>query len=142
MESNRSAGRQPQPCVSLRGRIATLKRQTPPAHRRLLHFPHHDHTKRGPLFLGRCPLNLPQHRGRERMFIVSPKHRKFYCFGCGRDGRVISLVMMAGRLKFGDAVRYLETNFLSCRCLLQTLSIPEREGNSIPSYSNSCRNPS
>ena len=98
-------------------------------------------SKAGPLFIGRCPLNSPLHRGMERMFIISPKNRSFYCFGCGRSGSVILLVMMAGGVEFIDAVEYLENNFLPSRCLVQVLSIPEREGHYIPSFRDSGRNP-
>ena len=58
------------------------------------------------------------------------------------EGSVIMLVMMAGGLEFGDAVRYLEKNFLPSKCLFHNLSINEREGNYIPSYSDSRRNSS
>ncbi len=72
-------------------------------------------SKRGPLFIGGCPLSRHHTKTKKGLLVVSPEQREFYCFVCGHSGSVISFIMKAAGLSFGDAVRHLEKNFLSAR---------------------------
>jgi DNA primase len=63
--------------------------------------------KRRTLLFGRCPL----HHERTPSFFVSPERQTYHCFGCGADGRVISLVMRLEHLTYPEAVTFLEKNF-------------------------------
>jgi DNA primase len=73
-------------------------------------------SKQGELFVGQCPLCAISSQADPEstpLFIISQKHREFYCFGCKRNGDIIHFVMRVKGLQHGDATEYLERNYLS-----------------------------
>lgn len=53
----------------------------------------------------RCP--FPDHEDRNPSFYLDARENRWCCFGCGRRGSVLDLVMAARGLDFSDAVRWL-----------------------------------
>ncbi len=49
----------------------------------------------------------PFHQERNPSFYIYPETNSFYCFGCGKSGDVITLVMELKNLTFKQAVNYL-----------------------------------
>ena len=59
--------------------------------------------RRGHLYTGLCPF----HSEKTPSFTVYQDTQSFYCFGCGKSGDVITLVMELKNLTFKQAVNYL-----------------------------------
>ena len=59
----------------------------------------------GTRFTGLCP--YPDHQEKSPSFSVSPDKGFYYCFGCGRGGDAIKLVMELKSLPFIEAISYL-----------------------------------
>lgn len=50
--------------------------------------------------------------GGEHVVAISPKHKIFRCFRCGRNGDVIRFVQDTQGLTFDQAIEYLKDNFI------------------------------
>lgn len=59
--------------------------------------------KKGKNHFGLCPF----HREKSPSFSVNEQLQIFHCFGCGKSGDVISLVMELDHMTYGEAVRHL-----------------------------------
>lgn len=51
--------------------------------------------------------------GAKAVMAISPKYQMYKCFGCGKTGTIVQLVMEIKNLSFNKAIEYLETNFLN-----------------------------
>ena len=60
-------------------------------------------TRKGNSFWGLCPF----HAEKAPSFSVSKDKQIYHCFGCGKEGGVISFVMEMEHLSYPDAVRHL-----------------------------------
>ncbi|MBL8768594.1 MAG: DNA primase [Planctomycetes bacterium] len=60
-------------------------------------------TKKGERFVALCPF----HREKTPSFSVNPSLQIFKCFGCGKGGDVLTLVMELERLTFPEALAHL-----------------------------------
>ena len=60
-------------------------------------------TRKGERFLALCPF----HREKTPSFSVSEDRQIYHCFGCGKGGDVLSLVMEMERISFPEALRLL-----------------------------------
>ena len=58
----------------------------------------------GQVLIGRCPF----HEDRKPSFAVYPEARRFYCFGCGKRGDVITFLRELEGLSFPEALDALE----------------------------------
>ncbi len=63
----------------------------------------------GARFTGLCP--YPDHNEKSPSFGVSPEKGFFHCFGCGKGGDAIKLVMELKNLPFAEAVTHLGERF-------------------------------
>ena len=63
----------------------------------------------GARFTGLCP--YPDHNEKSPSFGVSPEKGFFHCFGCGKGGDAIKLVMELKNLPFSEAVSHLSERF-------------------------------
>ncbi|QIN78820.1 hypothetical protein GBA65_10135 [Rubrobacter marinus] len=63
----------------------------------------------GARFTGLCP--YPDHNEKSPSFGVSPEKGFFHCFGCGKGGDAIKLVMELKNLPFAEAVSHLGERF-------------------------------
>ncbi len=63
----------------------------------------------GARFTGLCP--YPDHNEKSPSFGVSPEKGFFHCFGCGKGGDAIKLVMELKNLSFAEAVSHLGERF-------------------------------
>ena len=63
----------------------------------------------GARFTGLCP--YPDHNEKSPSFGVSPEKGFFHCFGCGKGGDSIKLVMELKNLPFAEAVTHLGERF-------------------------------
>jgi hypothetical protein len=59
--------------------------------------------QRGRTFWARCPF----HDDRTPSFAINPEKQSFRCYGCGKYGDVISLIMELRGLSFRDAMKHL-----------------------------------
>lgn len=57
-------------------------------------------------------LNTCPSCGGEHVVAISPKHKIFRCFRCGRNGDVIRFVQDTQGLTFDQAIEYLKNNFI------------------------------
>lgn len=46
--------------------------------------------------------------GAEELMYFSPKHKIYKCFGCGKTGSIVNLVMEVKRYSYNEALTYLE----------------------------------
>ncbi|MFH0944106.1 MAG: CHC2 zinc finger domain-containing protein [Planctomycetota bacterium] len=60
-------------------------------------------TRKGERFLALCPF----HREKTPSFSVHEGRQIYHCFGCGKGGDVLSLVMEMERVSFPEALRLL-----------------------------------
>jgi len=60
-------------------------------------------TRKGENFLALCPF----HREKTPSFSIQAERQIFHCFGCGKGGDVLSLVMELERISFPEALRLL-----------------------------------
>lgn len=60
-------------------------------------------TKKGKDFWGCCPF----HNEKTPSFKVNDEMGKYYCFGCGEKGDIISFLMKTQNMQYGDAIREL-----------------------------------
>lgn len=65
--------------------------------------------RQGARYAGLCP--YPDHQEKTPSFSVSPDKGFYYCFGCGKGGDAIKLVMELKNLPFVEAVSYLAERF-------------------------------
>ncbi len=65
--------------------------------------------RQGTNLVGLCP--YPDHSEKTPSFSVSPEKNFCYCFGCGRGGDAIKLVMELKSLSFVEAVSHLAERF-------------------------------
>ena len=63
--------------------------------------------KGGANFMGLCPF----HGEKSPSFSVSPAKQFYHCFGCGKNGNVISFLMDHGGMSFIDAVKDLAQQY-------------------------------
>ena len=61
----------------------------------------------GNRYLGLCPF----HQEKTPSFQVDSQNQLFYCFGCGTGGDVLSFVMKAQNLSFGEALEFLADRY-------------------------------
>lgn len=73
-------------------------------------------TRKGERFLALCPF----HREKTPSFSVHSGKQIFHCFGCGKGGDVLTLVMELDRLSFPEALRQLAER--------AGIALPERGG--------------
>jgi len=59
--------------------------------------------RKGKNYFGLCPF----HKEKTPSFSVDPSKQMFYCFGCGKGGNVIQLVMYIENLDFIEALKLL-----------------------------------
>ena len=72
--------------------------------------------KGGANFMGLCPF----HGEKSPSFSVSPSKQFYHCFGCGKNGNVISFLMDHGGMSFVEAVKDLAGQY--------GMQVPEEEG--------------
>lgn len=60
-------------------------------------------TKKGREFVGNCPFHLEK----TGSFFVNDEKGKYYCFGCGAHGDIISYIMESKGYGFGQALEFL-----------------------------------
>jgi DNA primase len=72
--------------------------------------------RKGKDYFGLCPF----HKEKTPSFSVVPSKQIFYCFGCGKGGNVIQLVMYAENLDFIEALKLLADR--------ARISLPENSG--------------
>ncbi len=65
-------------------------------------------TKKGREFVGNCPFHLEK----TGSFFVNDEKGKYYCFGCGAHGDIVSYVMESKGYNFKQSIKFLagETN--------------------------------
>ena len=63
--------------------------------------------KGGANFMGLCPF----HGEKSPSFSVSPSKQFYHCFGCGKNGNVISFLMDFSGMGFVDAVKELAQQY-------------------------------
>ncbi len=62
--------------------------------------------KSGRKFVGLCPF----HEENTPSFYLYPASNSFHCFGCQKNGDVITFISLIQRLSFPEAVRFLVSN--------------------------------
>ena len=75
-------------------------------------------TQKGERFLALCPF----HREKTPSFSVHVSRQIFHCFGCGKGGDVLTLVMEMERISFPEALRLLADR--------AGIALPERDSGS------------